>query len=222
MSEGRLVLGTKRYSSWSLRGWLSVRLAGLDVTEEVIPLRQTDSATRIAALSPSGKVPYLEHWNVRIWDSLAIGEYCAEIEPALWPTDPVARGFARSVTAEMHAGFQGVRAAMPMNLGRENRPLAAGTPEAAEKDIARIDALWTEARDCFGDHGAYLFGPVFTNADVAFAPVVVRFLSYGVALSPKATAYAKAVRAHPLIEEWYKAAAAEPASWHVEAFETIA
>ncbi|MBV1836511.1 glutathione S-transferase family protein [Acetobacter estunensis] len=221
MPDGRLVLGNRRYSSWSLRGWLSVRLAGLDVTEEVVPLRKADSAPRISALSPSGKVPYLEHWNIRVWDSMAIAEYCAEIEPALWPTDPVERAHARSISAEMHAGFQGVRSSMPMNLGRENRPLAGGISDAAAKDIARIDALWVETRDMFGGEGDYFFGRDLTNADVAFAPVVARFLSYGVALSPKAQAYAQAIRRHPLLREWYDAAAEEPTAWLVEDFENI-
>ncbi|NHN85598.1 glutathione S-transferase [Acetobacter musti] len=221
MADGRLVIGTRRYSSWSLRGWLCVRLAGLDVVEEVIPLAQPDTATRIAALSPSGKVPFLEHWNVRVWDSLAIAEYCAEIEPSLWPSDPVARGFARSVSAEMHAGFQGLRASMPMNLGRHDRPLANGVSDAAAADIARIDALWTEARDSFGDHGAYLFGTQFGNADAMFAPVVTRFLSYGVALSPVARRYAEAVRRHPLVAEWYNEAAAELETWLSDRYESV-
>lgn len=221
MSDGRLVIGNKRYSSWSLRGWLPVRLAGLNVVEEIVPLRQPESAARISALSPSGKVPYLEHWNIRIWDSLAIAEYCAEMESALWPSDPVARGFARSITAEMHAGFQGVRSTMPMNLGRENRPLADGISEAAAKDIGRIDALWTQARDSFGSGGAYLFGTTFTNADVAFAPIAARFQSYGVVLSPTAKAYAEAVLQHPLMREWYKDAMAEPKEWLVDAFENV-
>ncbi|GBR01088.1 glutathione S-transferase family protein [Acetobacter oeni] len=221
MADGRLVIGTRRYSSWSMRGWLSVRLAGLDVTEDVIPLAQHDTAMRIGAVSPSGKVPYLEHWNVRVWDSLAIAEYCAEIEPSLWPSDPVARGLARSVSAEMHAGFQGLRAAMPMNLGREGRSLAHGTPDAAISDITRIDALWNEARDNFGGHGSYLFGREFGNADAAYAPVVSRFLSYGVLLSPAAQRYAEAVRAHPLVAEWYREAAAEPASWTTARYESV-
>lgn len=221
MADGRLVIGTRRYSSWSLRGWLSVRLAGLDVIEEVIPLAQEDTATRIGALSPSGKVPYLEHWNVQVWDSLAIAEYCAEIEPALWPTDAVARAFARSIAAEMHSGFQGVRSTMPMNLGRTHRPLAGGVSAAAAADIARIDALWTESRDRFGAGGRFLFGPSFSNADVMFAPVVTRFLSYGVVLSPTAQHYVDAVRAHPLMVEWYEAAAAEPSGWIAERYEAI-
>ncbi|NHO32597.1 glutathione S-transferase family protein [Acetobacter fallax] len=221
MADGRLVIGTRRYSSWSLRGWLCVQLAGLDVVEEIVPLAQEDTTTRIATLSPSGKVPYLEHWRVQVWDSLAIAEYCAEIEPSLWPSDPVARGFARSVSAEMHSGFQALRQSMPMNLGRENRPLASVVSESVARDIARIDALWTEARDRFGAHGPYLFGATFGNADAMFAPVVSRFLSYGIVLSPKARRYAEAVRAHPLLAEWYRDAATEPKAWIAARYESV-
>ncbi len=117
MADGRLFLGSRRYSSWSFRGWLAVRLAGLDVEEVVLPLRETRSPD-IAAASPSGLVPYLEHRGVRVWDSLAIAEYCAELAPGLWPADRGARAHARSIAAEMHAGFRGLRMAMPMNLGR--------------------------------------------------------------------------------------------------------
>lgn len=221
MRKGRLVIGTKRYSSWSLRGWLPVKLAGLDVSEEVIPLRQPDSSVRIAHVSPNGKVPFLEHRNVKIWDSLAIAEYCAELEPKLWPENQVARAMARSISAEMHSGFQGVRSTMPMNLGRSQRPLKEPLSEAVTKDIVRIDSIWTEARRRFGEGGDYLFGRDFTNADVAFAPIVCRFLSYDVDVSAISRAYMEAVREHPLMEQWYEEAAQEPNEWLVDAFETI-
>lgn len=221
MSEGRLVIGTKRYSSWSLRGWLPVRLAGLDVSEEVIPLRQPDSSARIAQVSPNGKVPFLEHRNVKIWDSLAIAEYCAELEPKLWPENQDARAMARSVSAEMHSGFQGVRSAMPMNLGRIQRPLKEPLSDAITKDIVRIDSIWTEARRNFGGSGDYLFGHHFTNADVAFAPIVARFLSYDVNVSDVSRAYVESVRKHPLMERWYEEADREPKEWLVDAFESI-
>ncbi|MBO1359045.1 glutathione S-transferase family protein [Acetobacter sacchari] len=220
MADGRLVIGTKRYSSWSMRGWLSVHLAGLDVVEELVALAQPDTAERLTALSPSARAPYLEHLGVSVWDSLAIAEYCADIEPSLWPVDPVKRGFARSISAEMHSGFQALRVAMPMNLGRGGRGLANGVPDAVSADIARIDALWTEARDRFGGGGHYLFGAEFGNADVAFAPVVARFLSYGVPLSTTAQRYAEAVRAHPLVARWYAEAEAEPTEWLAERYES--
>ena len=117
MPQGRLVIGNKRYSSWSLRGWLAVRLAGLEVAEEVIPMGPAGTPA-IKAATPAGLVPYLEHEGARIWESLAIAEYCAEIAPGLWPADRALRAQARSVAAEMHAGFRALRQAMPMNLGR--------------------------------------------------------------------------------------------------------
>ena len=214
-TEGRLVIGTRRYSSWSLRGWLAVRLAGLDVTETLIPLAAgTTGAIRTA--TPTGLVPYLEHRGARIWDSLAIGEYCAELAPALWPADRIARARARSIAAEMHSGFRALRLAMPMNCGRDDRPLAGGiTPEVAA-DIARIEAIWSAAE------GPYLFGADFTVADAMFAPVVSRLISYGVPTDQPSTGYRQAVRAHPLLVEWYRAAAAEPAAWRLDRYESVA
>ncbi|MBC7802200.1 MAG: glutathione S-transferase N-terminal domain-containing protein, partial [Gemmatimonadaceae bacterium] len=120
MSEGRLYIGTRRYSSWSMRGWLLVRLAGLDVADVVIPLTGSASSA-IAAVSPSGLVPYLEHAGHRVWETMAIAEYCAEIAPALWPADRAARTHARVIAAEMHAGFRGLRGAMPMVLHKDAR-----------------------------------------------------------------------------------------------------
>ena len=178
MTDGTLYLGTKRYSSWSLRGWLPVRLAGLNVAEVVIPLAG-GSTPGVKAVSPGGTVPYLEHQGAAIWESLA----------------------------------------MPMALVR---PGAAGTcaTDGALADIARIDALWQDTRARFGAGGPYLFGPAFGNADAMFAPVVARFLTYAPALSPVAQAYCTAVRAHPLVAAWYDAAAAEPADWFLEKYET--
>ena len=215
MTEGLLLIGTRRYSSWSLRGWLAVRLAALDVTEQLIPLEPGPNQA-IRAATPAGLVPYLEHRGARVWDSLAIGEYCAELQPALWPAERVARARARSLAAEMHAGFRALRLAMPMNCGRESRPLAAGVAPDVSADIARIEAIWSEAA------GPYLFGADFTVADAMFAPVVSRLLSYGVTLGQRSSAYRDAVRAHPLMEAWYRAAAAEPAGWRLARYEGIA
>jgi glutathione S-transferase len=215
MSEGRLVIGTRRYSSWSLRGWLAVRLAGLDVTEEVIPIAggQTEA---IRKATPAGLVPYLEHRGARVWESLAIGEYCAELAPALWPGERTARARARSLAAEMHAGFRPLRLAMPMNCGRIGRALAGGIAPDVANNVSRIDAIWSAAEEPF------LFGADFTVADAMFAPVVSRLISYAVPLSDRAATYRDAVRAHPLVEQWYQAAAAEPAAWRLERFESIA
>ncbi len=214
MSEGRLVIGTRRYSSWSLRGWLSVRLAALDVEEMVIPVADGPTPA-IKAATPSGTVPYLEHRGIRIWESLAIAEYCAEISPALWPSDPTARAHARSVAAEMHAGFRELRTVMPMNLFRT----APAAPPSSDvlADVARIDAIWREALAVSG--GPFLFGATFGNADAMYAPVVCRFLTYRPDLSVPARAYCAAVRAHPLLGEWYDLAAKEPQAWRLAKYE---
>ena len=214
MPEGRLLIGTRRYSSWSLRGWLAVRLARLDVAETLIPLAGgRTEAIREAA--PAGLVPCLEHRGALVWESLAIGEYCAEFAPSLWPSERVARARARSLAAEMHAGFRELRLAMPMNCGRHARRLASGIAPGVAADIARIEAIWSRAE------GSFLFGDTFTLADAMFAPVVSRLISYDVALHDPAARYRDAVRAHPLLTEWYDAAAAEPAAWLLDRYEGI-
>ena len=217
MTDGTLYIGTKRYSSWSLRGWLPVKLAGLDVTETVIPLAG-GTTPAVKTVSPGGTVPYLEHNGAKIWESLAIAEYCAEISPALWPADRLARAHARAIAGEMHAGFRELRMAMPMSLFRP----AAGTclTEGAAIDIARIQSLWADTSARYGAGGPYLFGAAFTNADAMYAPVVARLLTYRPPLTPAAQAYCDAVRAHPLIDQWYAEAASEPAAWHLEKYET--
>lgn len=214
MAEGRLFIGTKMYSSWSLRGWLAVRLAGLEVEEVVIPLAGGATAA-VKEATPSGTVPYLEHRGARIWESLAIVEYCAEIAPSLWPTDPVARAHARSIAAEMHAGFRGLRMAMPMTI--LNRfPGQGRTPEALA-DIARIEAIWREA--LLESGGPFLFGADFGAADAMYAPVACRFLTWAPEISETSRAYVEAVRAHPLVQRWFDEAAAEPAEWRLPKYE---
>lgn len=217
MSEGRLVIGTRRYSSWSMRGWLAVRLAGLEVEETVVPLDGSGATPAVARVTPSGLVPYLEHRGRRVWESLAICEYCAEIDPKLWPTDAAARAEARSIAAEMHAGFRELRTAMPMNLGRDFA--GRGRTPGALSDIARIQTIWREARERFGAGGAYLFGAEFGAADAMYAPVVARFLAYRPELSRLANEYCAAVRSHPLVGAWYRAAAAEPEAWRIAHYE---
>jgi glutathione S-transferase len=212
MSEGTLYIGTRRYSSWSLRGWLAVKLARLDVEEKAIRLAGGDTP-EVKAISPGGTVPYLEHRGARIWESLAIAEYCAELAPALWPEERLARAHARAIAAEMHAGFRALREAMSMSLFR--RAVGAGRTPGALADIRRIDALWRETRVRFGAGGPFLFGAAFGNADAMYAPVVARFLTYRPELSAEAMAYCEAVRAHPLLAAWYDAAEREPAAWHL-------
>jgi len=218
VSDGTLTIGTKRYSSWSLRGWLAVKLAGLDVVEVVIPLAG-GVTPGLKAISPGGTVPYLEHQGAKLWESLAICEYCAEFAPALWPADRAARAHARAIAGEMHNGFRELRMAMPMSLYRAR---AAGTcrTERAAADIARIEALWADTRARFGAGGPFLFGAGFTNADAMYAPVVCRLLTYQPPLSAEAQAYCAAVRAHPLMRQWYDEAAREPAGWFLEKYES--
>jgi glutathione S-transferase len=217
VSDGTLYIGTRRYSSWSLRGWLPVRLAGLDVAETVIPLEGGATAA-VKAISPGGTVPYLEHQGAKLWESLAICEYCAELFPALWPADRVARAHARAIAGEMHAGFRELRMAMPMSLFRAGA-VGKGRTEGALADIARIEALWADTRTRFGEGGPFLFGAAFTNADVMYAPVVCRLITYQPPLTPASRAYCEAVLAHPLMQAWYRDAAREPAEWHLEKYE---
>lgn len=218
MSEGTLYIGNRRYSSWSMRGWLAVRLAGLDVDEVVIPFTRPGPTPAIARLSPNGLVPYLEHRGARVWESLSVCDYCAEQNPALWPEERVARAHARSIAAEMHAGFRELRMAMWMNLGRDFSGLG-GTPGALA-DVARIETLWADTRARFGADGPFLFGATFNAADAMFAPVVSRFLGWRPDLGEPALAYCQAVRAHPLVSAWYDDAAAEPSDWLVRDYET--
>ena len=210
MPDYRLILGNKAYSSWSLRGWLIARLAGIAFEEEVIFLRQADTREKILRHSPAGKVPALVEDGTVIWDSLAIGEHLAERFPGrgLWPAEPAARSLARCVVAEMHAGFQALRAALPMDLRRRypNHPI---TPEVAA-DIARIQAIWRDCRHRFGGDGAFLFGSA-SIADAFYAPVVTRFRSYEVVLDDTAEAYCAAIMAWPLMREWQSEAEKESA-----------
>ena len=219
MSDGILYIGHKRYSSWSLRGWLAVRLADLNVDVRVLQFERPGPTKAISEISPNGLVPFLEHNGARIWESLAICDYCAEIRASLWPVDRVARAHAKSMSAEMHAGFRELRMAMWMNLGRDFSGL--GRTPGALADIARIEALWAETRARFGGGGPFLFGTTFGAADAMFAPVVARFLGWKPEVSAETAAYCAAVRAHPLVAEWYDGAAAEPESWLIEDYERM-
>ena len=218
MPEGRLVIGNRRYSSWSMRGWLAVQLAGLDVEVQLVPFVRPGPTPAIQDLSPNGLVPYLEHRGARVWESLSVCEYCAEITPALWPEDRVARAHARSIAAEMHAGFRELRQAMWMNLGGDFAGL--GRTPGALADIAHIESTWAGTQRLYGADGPYLFGATFTAADAMFAPVVTRFLTWQPELSASARAYCDAVRAHKLVAAWYDAAAQEPDDWKLDDYET--
>lgn len=220
MADGTLWIGNKRYSSWSLRGWLAVHLARLEVEERVIPfIRDGSGGTPgIRAVSPNGLVPYLQHQGAEVFESLAIVEYCAELAPGFWPAERAARAQARSWAAEMHAGFAALRKAMPMNLGRD----FAGqrrTPEALA-DIARVEAIWAQCLRANG--GPYLAGRAMGALDCMFVPVATRFITYAPEISATTRAYCDAVRAHPLVARWYLEAAAEPKEWLLASYEDIA
>jgi glutathione S-transferase len=160
----------------------------------------------------------LEHRGARIWESLAICEYCAEIAPRLWPADRAARAHARSIAAEMHAGFRNLRMAMPMNLGR-SFPGLGRTPESLA-DIARVEAIWAEAIAAHG--GPFLMGAEFGAVDAMYAPVVARFITWQPVLSATSQRYMAAVRAHSLVARWYDEAAIEPAEWLLDRYENPA
>jgi glutathione S-transferase len=211
MADLTLVIGTKTYSSWSLRPWLAMAYAGIEFDEILIPLRQPDTVANILVHSPAGKVPVLKTPRATIWESLAICEYVAEAFPdrRLWPEDVTARALARSVSAEMHSGFADLRACMPMNL-QAPEPGRRRTP-ACEADIARVLQLWRDAKARFGADGPFLFGH-FTIADAMFAPVCTRFRTYQVQLDPESQAYVDTVLALPAMQAWYEAARREPAS----------
>jgi glutathione S-transferase len=202
-----LVIGSKNGSPWSLRPWLLLRQTGLAFGEILIPLRRPDTAARIQAYSPSGKVPVLLAGDLRIWDSMAIGEFLAERDPGLWPADPRTRAFARSICAEMHSGFAALRTFLPMDFtARFGPPGKLLSPVAA--DIRRILAIWAECRLEHARAGPFLFGS-FTIADAMFAPICSRFTTYAVALDPVARAYVAHMMSLPAMLEWGRAAAAE-------------
>ena len=209
MSEYTLVIGNRNYSSWSMRGWLAMKQTGLPFEEIVIPLDQDETRHIILEHSPSGRVPVLEHDGRVIWDSLAILEYLAELAPdaGLWPHLVEARADARSVCAEMHSGFQALRTHMPMNI----RASLAGHGRGAgvDEDIRRITHIWRESLQRYGGGGPFLFGE-WTGADAFFAPVVTRFLTYGIHLDDICRTYADHVMTWPAVAEWCEAAKAEP------------
>lgn len=204
-----LIIGNKNYSSWSMRPWIAMTAAGIPFTEEVISLDAADFKERVGRVSGTGKVPVLSDGDVHVWESLAILDYLAEKFPAagLWPTDPAARGLARAVAAEMHAGFVPLRRHLPMNMWRPPRPREL--PDDVVANVRRIEQIWTECRTRFGQGGSFLFGR-FGAADAMYAPVVSRFRTYAVELGPLARNYIKAVMGLPAWAAWHDAAVKEP------------
>ncbi len=211
-----LTIANKLYSSWSLRPWLVLKAFGIPFEETVIPMYQPESKARMLAVSPTGKVPLLTDGAIRVWESLAIIEYIAEKFPqtAIWPMDVEARAHARSAANEMHAGFQALRQACPMNLAKRFAKKNRG-PEVAA-NVARLQALWKEARTAFGSGGPFLYGG-FSAADAMFAPVVTRLDTYQVDVDADTRAYMDAVLSHPAFIAWREAALEEP--WHLPHYE---
>ncbi len=207
MDDLILYIGNRRYSSWSLRPYLALAASGLRFEARVIELDQPETAANLLAVNPAGRVPVLHHGALVVHDSLAICEYVAELAPdaGLWPADRSPRARARAVVAEMHSGFAALRGAMPQDL--IGRYPGTGHTLAALADAARVQAIWREARGR-ADGGPFLFGG-FTIADAFFAPVVGRFVTYGVALDAPCQAYADAVWALPAFAPWREAAALE-------------
>jgi glutathione S-transferase len=207
MTETILTISSKNYSSWSLRGWLLCKMAGLDFVEEVVPVDDPTNRAELLLLSPSILVPCLTHDGIKIWDTLAIAEYLNEIRPkaGLLPKDRAARARCRSICGEMHSGFSNLRGALPMNL--KARRIGFKVWSGAHADIDRITAIWRECLATY--HGPYLFGSL-TMADAMYAPVVTRFLTYDVRLDQCCAAYCDRIMALPEMAAWCDAAMIEP------------
>jgi glutathione S-transferase len=202
-----LILGNKNYSSWSLRPWIAMKVAGIPFEEVVIPLYEGDWKQRLAEYTPAGKVPVLIDGDVKVWESLAILEHLAEKFPQaeLWPTDAAARAHARAVAAEMHAGFAPLRQNCPMNMWLPPKPRPQN--EEVMANVRRIEQIWG---DCLRRwSGPFLFG-TFGAADAMYAPVVARFYNYGLPVGESARGYMDRVRALPAWQEWREASLKEP------------
>jgi glutathione S-transferase len=214
MPEFTLYTGYANVSTWSMRGWLAMKKTGAPFADVFIRYRLKDDKARLVAVSPTGRVPLLVHerpgGTVKVWDSIAIGEYLAELFPEkkLWPENPAARAMARSISAEMHSGFAHMRHSLSMDLtGRHTVDLEE---PAVVADIARVKAIWRECREKYGANGGpFLFGG-FTIADAMYAPVAFRFRTYGVPLDSVSKSYADTIFADPDVKEWEKKAETQP------------
>ncbi|HEX9462472.1 MAG TPA: glutathione S-transferase family protein [Alphaproteobacteria bacterium] len=207
MAKASLTISSKNYSSWSMRGWLLAKFAGLDFEERPVPIDDPSNRAEILLLSPSILVPCLSHDGATVWDTLAIAEYLNETRPqaGLLPADRKARAHCRAICGEMHSGFSALRSALPMNLkGHFPR---FNVWSRAQADIDRVTMIW---RDCLATYGGpFLFGKR-SMADAMYAPVVTRFMTYDVSLDAPCTAYCETIMAMPEIKAWIEDAKAEP------------
>jgi glutathione S-transferase len=216
MSEFQLYIGYRTTSTWSLRAWMAMRKTGAPFEEVMIRYRRPDDKARINEVSPTGQVPLLIHrrngGETKVWDSLAIGEYLAELFPDkhLWPADREARAFARSISAEMHSGFKQLREHLSMALLERHPGVGVNHPGAAA-DIKRVDRIWCDARERWGKKagGPYLFGH-FTIADAMYAPVVTRFRTYAVHVDSMCHNYMEAILSDPDFLAWETQAELDP------------
>jgi len=208
MAQASLTISSKNYSSWSLRGWLICRMAGLDFEEETLSASDPSARAELLLLSPSFLVPCLTHQGVAVWDTLAIAEYLHELNPesGLFPTDRAARARCRSISGEMHSGFANLRSALPMNIKAHYPDFKVWA--GAQADIDRVTDIWTECLEAYG--GPFLFGAKPCVADAMYAPVCTRFVTYDVLLDEKCAAYRDRILALPEMKEWCEAAMAEP------------
>ena len=212
MPDFHIYIGYRTVSTWSMRGWLPLKKSGAAFDETLIRYRTAEGKARLAGISPTAKVPFLVHRRggeeIHVWDSLAIGEYLAELFPGLWPDEPAARAHARSISAEMHSGFRPLREHLSMAL-LERLP-NPNNPQA-NTDIARIEKMWRECRERWGKTGGgpFLFGR-WSIADAMYAPVVTRFRTYGVKLGATGAAYMEAVIADPDFKAWEDQAKKDP------------
>lgn len=208
MASAALTIASKNYGSWSLRGWLLCKLAGLEFEEQSVASDDPSTRAELLLLSPSFLVPCLTHNGIKIWDTLAIAEYLDETFPkaGLLPKEKVARAHCRSICGEMHSGFTNLRSALPMNMKAHHPGFKVWA--GAQADIDRVISIWRES--LAASKGPYLFGKTPSIADAMFAPVVTRFITYDVKLDSDCTAYCKAIMALPAMQEWREGAMAEP------------
>ncbi len=215
MAGTTLTISSKNYSSWSLRGWLMVKLSGLKFEEVLVAADSVDARAELLLLSPSILVPCLRHNKVKVWDTLAIGEYLNEIAPnaKLLPSNPVHRAHCRAISGEMHSGFSALRSSLPMNLKAEVKGFKVWSK--AQLDIERVVEIWHECLIAY--KGPYLFGKTPTIADAMYAPVCTRFKTYGVVMDPICQKYCDQILNMPFMKEWIAAAQTEPEE--IEEFE---